>query len=122
MEDKEDNELLARVLEALSLLVKYGYYNNPDDVEKVLEPLVEVMNGFTDRVSSASSEPIDFYTQCFSFANSNSSFPSANCMEAMFPAGLNSNGACKFSRVCSCAEDKPSRFSLKSINLVMLTL
>ena len=94
MEDKEDNELLARVLEALLLLVKYGYYNNPDDVEKVLEPLVEVMNGFTDMVSSASSEPIDLYTQCFSFSNSNSSFPSANCIEAMFPACRIQTGWC----------------------------
>lgn len=46
--DKEDNCQLAKVLEVLSLLVKYGYYDDPEDVEKVLKPLVGVMNGFTD--------------------------------------------------------------------------
>ena len=55
-EDEEDNYLLARVLEVFSLLVKYGYYDDPKDVEEVLEPLMEVMNGFTDRLSSTSSE------------------------------------------------------------------
>lgn len=46
--DKEDNSQLAKVLEVLSLLVKYGYYDDPEDVEQVLKPLVGVMNGFTD--------------------------------------------------------------------------
>ena len=39
---------LAKVLEVLALLVKYGYYDDADDVEEVLRPLVEVMNGKTD--------------------------------------------------------------------------
>ena len=39
---------LAKVLEVLALLVKYGYYDDADDVEEVLWPLVEVMNGKTD--------------------------------------------------------------------------
>ena len=43
-----DNNLLARVLEVLSLLVKYGYYDDPDDVDDVLRPLVDVFNGFSD--------------------------------------------------------------------------
>jgi hypothetical protein len=44
----EDNMQLAKVLEVLALLVKYGYYDDADDVEEVLWPLVEVMNGKTD--------------------------------------------------------------------------
>lgn len=46
--DKEDNCQLAKVLEILSLLVKYGYYDDEEDVENVLKPLVGVMNGLTD--------------------------------------------------------------------------
>lgn len=46
--DKDDNLQLARVLDVLSLLVKYGYYDDSDDVEQVLIPLVDVMNGLTD--------------------------------------------------------------------------
>lgn len=44
----DDNMQVAKVLEVLALLVKYGYYDDPDDVEEVLRPLVEVMNGKTD--------------------------------------------------------------------------
>lgn len=36
------------MLEVLSLLVKYGYYDDPSDVEDVLQPLVDIMNGFND--------------------------------------------------------------------------
>lgn len=46
--DMEENELLADVIEVLELLVKYGYYDDTDDVEDVLRPLLEVLNGFTD--------------------------------------------------------------------------
>ena len=46
--DKDDNHQLAKVLEVLALLVKYGYYDDPKDVDAVLKPLVDVMNGFTD--------------------------------------------------------------------------
>ena len=42
------NSLLADVIEVLKLLVKYGYYDDPEDVEAVLRPLLEVLNGFTD--------------------------------------------------------------------------
>ena len=42
---------LAKVLEVLALLVKYGYYDDADDVEQVLRPLVKVMNGKTDLLS-----------------------------------------------------------------------
>ena len=46
--DIDDNCELAKVLEVLALLIKYGYYDDPDDVEEVLRPLVEVMNGLSD--------------------------------------------------------------------------
>ena len=48
----EENKLLADVIEVLELLVKYGYYDSPSDVEGVLRPLLEVLNGFTDVPSS----------------------------------------------------------------------
>ena len=46
--DTEGNSLLADVIEVLNLLVKYGYYDDPEDVEAVLKPLLKVLNGFTD--------------------------------------------------------------------------
>ena len=50
----EDNMLLADVLSVLALLVKYGYYDDSDDVDKVLHPLVDVLNGFKDSLFPAS--------------------------------------------------------------------
>ena len=44
----EDNQLLTKVLEVLSLLVKYGYYDDPDDVDAVLRPLTSVLDGMSD--------------------------------------------------------------------------
>ena len=46
--DKDDNYKLAKVLEVLALLIKYGYYDDPEDVDAVLQPLIDVMNGLTD--------------------------------------------------------------------------
>lgn len=46
--DTEDNWLLAEVLSVLALLVKYGYYDDSKDVDAVLRPLVDVLNGFKD--------------------------------------------------------------------------
>ena len=46
--ESEENLLLADVIEVLNLLVKYGYYDDQEDAEAVLEPLLEVLNGFTD--------------------------------------------------------------------------
>ena len=43
-----ENMLLADIIEVLSLLVKYGYYDDTEDVEDVLRPLLKVLNGFTD--------------------------------------------------------------------------
>ena len=50
--DKDDNHQLAKVLEVLALLVKYGYYDDPKDVDAVLKLLVDVMNGLTDKAST----------------------------------------------------------------------
>ncbi len=44
----DDNDLLAQVLGVLALLVKYGYYDDPEDVDDVLRPLTSVLNGFDD--------------------------------------------------------------------------
>ena len=46
--DIEENELLADVIDMLTMLVKYGYYQDPYDVEDVLLPLLKILNGFTD--------------------------------------------------------------------------
>lgn len=54
----EENELLADVIEVLELLVKYGYYDDPKDVEAVLRPLLAVLNGFTDVPFSSESKSI----------------------------------------------------------------
>ena len=50
----EDNWLLAEVLSVLALLVKYGHYDDPKDVDAVLRPLVDVLNGFKDCLNSES--------------------------------------------------------------------
>ena len=52
--ETEKNALLADVIEVLNLLVKYGYYDDPEDVEAVLRPLLDVLNGFTDTPFSLS--------------------------------------------------------------------
>ena len=44
----EDNWLLVKVLDMLAILVKYGYYDSPTDVDVILERLVSILNGFTD--------------------------------------------------------------------------
>ena len=53
----EDNLLLADVLSVLALLVKYGYYDDSKDVDAVLHPLVDVLNGFKDSLFPASEAP-----------------------------------------------------------------
>ena len=50
----EKNWLLAEVLSVLALLVKYGYYDDSKDVDAVLRPLVDVLNGFKDCLYSES--------------------------------------------------------------------
>lgn len=53
----EDNLLLAEVLSVLALLVKYGYYDDTEDVNAVLHPLVDVLDGFKDLLFPASEAP-----------------------------------------------------------------
>ena len=50
----DENWLLAEVLSVLALLVKYGYYDDSNNVDAVLQPLVGVLNGFNDRPFSKS--------------------------------------------------------------------
>ena len=45
---KEENILLADVIEVLSLLTKFGYYDSLDDIRDLLQYLLEILNGFTD--------------------------------------------------------------------------
>jgi hypothetical protein len=46
--NKEENVLLADVIEVFSMLVKFGYYDNLDDIRDLLQDLLEILNGFTD--------------------------------------------------------------------------
>ena len=55
----QENQLLARVLEVLSLLVKYGYYDDAADVDEALRPLVSVINGFSDEPFVPKEKTID---------------------------------------------------------------
>ena len=55
--EEDDNNFLADVLGVLSLLVKYGYYDDPKDVDAVLRPLTTVLNGLEDRPFPASEAP-----------------------------------------------------------------
>ncbi len=48
-ENVEDNLLLADVLSVLKQLVVYGYYDDGEDVNAILEPLTEVLSGFSDK-------------------------------------------------------------------------
>ena len=50
---EDDNNLLAEVLRVLSLLVKYGYYDDPKDVDDVLRPLTHVLKMPDDPASKA---------------------------------------------------------------------
>ena len=46
--NKDENVLLADVIEVLSLLVKFGYYDNLDDIRDLLKHLLDILSGFTD--------------------------------------------------------------------------
>lgn len=53
----DDNNLLVQVLNVLALLVKYGYYDDPKDVNTVLLPLTSVLSGFNDIPFSSAGRP-----------------------------------------------------------------
>ena len=46
--EKEENALLADVIQILKLFVKYGYYDVYRDADQLLRHLLDVLNGFTD--------------------------------------------------------------------------
>ena len=49
-EEHDENELLADVLTVLKQLVKYGYYDDAEDVDNVLVPLTKILSGFSDKM------------------------------------------------------------------------
>lgn len=46
---KEENALLAEILEILSLLVKFGYYDNLNDIKHILKSLLQILNDYADK-------------------------------------------------------------------------
>lgn len=44
----EENELLALMLDVLGHLVRYGYYDSEDDIDEIVTPLIELLNGEND--------------------------------------------------------------------------
>ena len=44
----EENELLAQMLDVLGHLVRYGYYDSEDDIDEIVTPLIDLLNGETD--------------------------------------------------------------------------
>ena len=42
------NEVLAKILDLLCHLVNYGYYDDQKDINAVLGPLIELLDGSTD--------------------------------------------------------------------------
>ena len=48
------NEVLAQILDLLCHLVNYGYYDDQGDIDDVLHPLFELLNGKTDSPGNGS--------------------------------------------------------------------
>ena len=48
MEHEEENFLLEQVLDVLAHLVSYGYYDDVEDVDEAMVPLIQMLNGKTD--------------------------------------------------------------------------
>ena len=49
--EKGHNQLLTEVLRLLHYLVGYGYYANVDDIQRLLKPMLSVMDGRNDEPS-----------------------------------------------------------------------
>lgn len=52
-EKGDENHVLEQVLEVLSYLVRYGYYDDIGDVNEVMIPLIRLLDGKTDQPSGA---------------------------------------------------------------------
>ena len=53
--------MLKQVLEVLSYLVRYGYYDDIGDVDEVMIPLIQILDGNTDQpVDSIRGKDIEF--------------------------------------------------------------
>lgn len=63
----EQNLLLVLVLDVLSHLVRYGYYDDIEDVNEMMIPLVELLNGQTDMTSLRKSKSFIFPAKLTSY-------------------------------------------------------
>ena len=54
--ESKENSLLKLVLDVLGHLVRYGYYDDIEDVDELLGPLTELLNGETDLPSERKSK------------------------------------------------------------------
>lgn len=44
----EKNSLLEQIIDILGHLVRFGYYDNEDDVDETMIPLIQLLDGSTD--------------------------------------------------------------------------
>ncbi|XP_019849951.1 PREDICTED: inositol 1,4,5-trisphosphate receptor-like [Amphimedon queenslandica] len=58
--ESKENSLLKLVLDVLGHLVRYGYYDDIQDVDDLLGPLTELLNGKTDLPSERKMSEVDF--------------------------------------------------------------
>ena len=48
------NEVLAQILDLLCHLVNYGYYDDQEDIDVILVPLFELLDGRSDTINGKS--------------------------------------------------------------------
>ena len=48
LDSELENAFLEQVLDVLSYLVRYGYYDDIDDVDDCMKPLIQLLDGFSD--------------------------------------------------------------------------
>lgn len=48
MENAQKNLLLEQILDVLGYLVRYGYYDDVADINEVMVPLIQLLDGKTD--------------------------------------------------------------------------
>ncbi|XP_065834186.1 inositol 1,4,5-trisphosphate receptor type 3-like isoform X2 [Oscarella lobularis] len=69
--EKGHNQLLTEVLRLLHYLVGYGYYANVDDIQRLLKPMLSVMDGRNDEPSPhAQDKALEDYRQTTRFVQS----------------------------------------------------
>ncbi|XP_019849736.1 PREDICTED: inositol 1,4,5-trisphosphate receptor type 1-like isoform X1 [Amphimedon queenslandica] len=55
-ENIEKNELFAEILNVLGNLVRNGYYDSEEDIDELMKPLVDVLDGTTDKLNEGQNE------------------------------------------------------------------